>query len=40
MAYEPILNRPWPYVGAYDNVLILFGFLLNGLIAWYALTWA
>jgi hypothetical protein len=28
-----------PYSGAYDNFLIVFGFLFNGLIVWYAWTW-
>ena len=28
-----------PYEGLYDNFLIVFGFLFNGLIVWYAWTW-
>ncbi len=28
-----------PYPAAYDNFLIVFGFLFNGLIVWYASTW-
>jgi len=28
-----------PYPAAYDNFLIVFGFLFNGLIVWYAWTW-
>ncbi len=28
-----------PYKGLYDNFLIVFGFLFNGLIVWYAWTW-
>lgn len=28
-----------PYPGAYDNVLIVVGFLFNGLIIWYSWTW-
>lgn len=28
-----------PYDGLYDNFLIVFGFLFNGLIVWYAWTW-
>lgn len=28
-----------PYPGAYDNFLIFFGFIFNGLIVWYAWTW-
>ena len=28
-----------PYPSAYDNFLIVFGFLFNGLIVWYAWTW-
>lgn len=28
-----------PYPGAYDNFLIVFGFVFNGLIVWYAWTW-
>jgi hypothetical protein len=29
-----------PYPGAYDNFLILFSFVFNGLIVWYAWNWA
>jgi hypothetical protein len=29
-----------PYPGAYDNFLIVVGFVFNGLIVWYAWTWA
>lgn len=29
-----------PYPGLYDNVLIVVGFVLNGLIIWYAWTWS
>ncbi len=28
-----------PYPSAYDNFLIVFGFVFNGLIVWYAWTW-
>jgi hypothetical protein len=28
-----------PYPSAYDNFLIFFGFVFNGLIVWYAWTW-
>jgi len=28
-----------PYPAVYDNFLIVFGFLFNGLIVWYAWTW-
>ncbi len=28
-----------PYAGLYDNFLIFFGFIFNGLIVWYAWTW-
>ncbi len=28
-----------PYPSAFDNFLIIFGFLFNGLIVWYAWTW-
>jgi hypothetical protein len=28
-----------PYPGAYDNFLIVVGFVFNGLIVWYAWTW-
>ena len=28
-----------PYESAFDNFLIVFGFLFNGLIVWYAWTW-
>jgi hypothetical protein len=28
-----------PYPSAFDNFLIAFGFLFNGLIVWYAWTW-
>lgn len=28
-----------PYDGAYDNFLIVVGFVFNGLIIWYAWTW-
>jgi hypothetical protein len=28
-----------PYPGAYDNFLIVVGFVLNGLTIWYAWTW-
>ena len=28
-----------PYEGLYDNFLIVFGFVFNGLIIWYAWTW-
>ncbi|HUH08767.1 MAG TPA: hypothetical protein VML96_13285 [Egibacteraceae bacterium] len=28
-----------PYPGAYDNFLIVIGFVFNGLIIWYAWTW-
>ena len=28
-----------PYDGLYDNFLIAVGFLINGLIVWYAWTW-
>jgi len=28
-----------PYAGLYDNFLIVFGFIFNGLIVWYAWTW-
>ena len=28
-----------PYPSAYDNFLIVFGFLFNGLIVWHAWTW-
>ncbi len=28
-----------PYPGAYDNFLIVFSFVFNGLIIWYAWTW-
>jgi hypothetical protein len=28
-----------PYPSAFDNFLIGFGFLFNGLIVWYAWTW-
>lgn len=29
-----------PYPSLYDNFLIVFGFIFNGLIVWYAWTWA
>jgi len=29
-----------PYPSLFDNFLIFFGFVLNGLIVWYAWTWA
>lgn len=29
-----------PYPSVYDNVLILVGFVFNGLIVWYAWTWS
>ena len=29
-----------PYPGLYDNLLIVVGFVFNGLIIWYAWTWA
>ena len=28
-----------PYPGLYDNFLIFFGFIFNGVIVWYAWTW-
>ena len=28
-----------PYDGLYDNLLIVFGFIFNGMIIWYAWTW-
>ena len=28
-----------PYEGLYDNLLIIAGFIFNGLIVWYAWTW-
>jgi len=29
-----------PYAGLYDNLLIVVGFVFNGLIVWYAWTWS